>query len=78
MNESRLFANRADAPSDRRSSLRSGQPDSCYIVPVNDLGQFLRDSKKWWLTPIIVFGLLFGALVLLWGTDAGPFIYSVF
>ena len=56
----------ARAAGERRVSLLRG------------LGRFLRDSKKWWLTPIVVFVLLFGALVLLWGTDAGPFIYSVF
>lgn len=39
---------------------------------------FLMDSKKWWLTPILLFVLLFGALVLLGGTAAGPFIYTVF
>ncbi len=40
--------------------------------------EFLKDSKKWWLTPIIVCLLLFGALVMLGGTAAAPFIYTLF
>ncbi len=45
---------------------------------VREFCEFLRDSKKWWLTPIIVCLLLFGALVLLGGTAAAPFIYTLF
>lgn len=40
--------------------------------------QFLRHNKKWWLTPIIITLLLLGALVLLGGTTAAPFIYTLF
>ncbi len=40
--------------------------------------EFLKDSKKWWLTPIIVCLLLLGALVLLGGSAAAPFIYTLF
>ena len=39
---------------------------------------FLRDNKKWWLTPIIVVLLLVALLVLLTGTPAAPFIYTLF
>jgi hypothetical protein len=39
---------------------------------------FLRHNKKWWLTPIVVILLLFGVLVLLSGTAAAPFIYTLF
>ncbi len=45
---------------------------------VREFWDFLKDSKKWWLTPIIVCLLLFGALVLLGGTAAAPFIYTLF
>lgn len=39
---------------------------------------FLMESKKWWLIPLLVaFGLV-AALVLLGGTGAAPFIYSLF
>jgi len=39
---------------------------------------FLRENKKWWLTPIIVTIVLLGALALLGGSAAGPFIYTLF
>ncbi|MCK6501469.1 MAG: DUF5989 family protein [Nitrospira sp.] len=39
---------------------------------------FLRDNKKWWLLPIALVLLLFGVLVLLAGTGAAPFIYTLF
>lgn len=39
---------------------------------------FLRTNKKWWLAPIIVTLLLFSALIMLGGTGAAPFIYSLF
>ena len=38
---------------------------------------FLKHSKKWWLTPIIVVLLLIGFLIFLSGTAAAPFIYSI-
>lgn len=39
---------------------------------------FLRHNKKWWLVPIIVALLLVGVLVILGGTAAAPFIYTLF
>lgn len=39
---------------------------------------FLKESKKWWLVPILIALGLVGALVLLGGTGAAPFIYSLF
>ena len=39
---------------------------------------FLSEHKKWWLLPIVITLLLFGAFVLLSGTAAGPFIYTLF
>jgi hypothetical protein len=45
---------------------------------VAELWEFLRHNKKWWLTPIILVLLLIGALILLAGTAAAPFIYPMF
>ncbi len=45
---------------------------------VREFFQFLRENKKWWLLPIALTLLLFGAFVLLSGTAAGPFIYTLF
>jgi hypothetical protein len=39
---------------------------------------FLRENKKWWLTPIIIVLLLLGGLVYLSGTAAAPLIYTLF
>jgi hypothetical protein len=45
---------------------------------IGDLLYFLRHGKKWWMVPIIVLVLLFGTLMLLGGTVAAPFIYTLF
>jgi hypothetical protein len=39
---------------------------------------FLKFNKKWWLTPIVIIMLLLGVLMLLAGTGAAPFIYTLF
>lgn len=39
---------------------------------------FLSQTKKWWLLPIIVILLAFGVLMILSGTAAAPFIYTLF
>ena len=38
----------------------------------------LLNNKKWWLTPIVVTLLFVGMLVMLGGSVAGPFIYTLF
>ncbi|HTN03416.1 DUF5989 family protein [Planctellipticum variicoloris] len=44
---------------------------------IREFIDFLSTSKKWWLTPIIVVLLLVAGLVLLAGSPAGPFLYSL-
>ena len=39
---------------------------------------FLRQSKKWWMLPILLVLLVFGVLILLSGTAVAPFIYTLF
>ena len=40
---------------------------------------FLRVRKKWWLAPIVMFLIVFGALlVMAKGSVLAPFIYSLF
>jgi len=39
---------------------------------------FIATNKKWWLTPIIVVLLLLSGLLVLGGSGAAPFIYSLF
>ena len=43
-----------------------------------ELVQFILHNKKWWLTPIILMLLVLGALIVLGGSGAAPFIYTVF
>ena len=45
---------------------------------VSEWFDFLLHNKKWWLTPIILVLLLVGVLVVLGGTGAAPFIYTLF
>lgn len=45
---------------------------------VREFVDFLLHNKKWWLAPIIVMLLLIGLLVVLAGTGAAPFIYTLF
>jgi hypothetical protein len=39
---------------------------------------FLKETKKWWLTPIVLAVFLMGLLVLFGSTGAAPFIYTLF
>ena len=45
---------------------------------VREFWDFLRHNKKWWLTPIIIVLLLLGILIVLSGSAAAPFIYTLF
>jgi hypothetical protein len=45
---------------------------------LKEFGLMLMHNKKWWLTPIILALLLFGALIILGGSSYAPFIYTLF
>jgi hypothetical protein len=45
---------------------------------VSEFVDFLKENKKWWLAPIIISILGLGLLVVLGGTAAAPFIYTLF
>lgn len=46
---------------------------------LKDLFHFLRERKKWWLMPLILFLLLIGVLLLATGnTVLAPFVYTLF
>jgi hypothetical protein len=38
----------------------------------------LKQNKKWWMLPLAVLLLAFGALMVLSSTGAAPFIYTLF
>ena len=46
---------------------------------ISDLWGFLKERKKWWLLPMVLVLLLFGALIVLTsGSAIAPFIYTLF
>lgn len=46
---------------------------------IRELWEFARVRKKWWLGPIVLFMVLFGALIVITkGSVVAPFIYSLF
>jgi hypothetical protein len=49
------------------------------LAIIKEFLQFLRERKKWWLAPIVIFLLLLGGLlVFAKGSALAPFIYSLF
>jgi hypothetical protein len=46
---------------------------------LRELWEFARVRKKWWLGPILLFLVLFGALIVIAkGSAVAPFIYTLF
>ena len=46
---------------------------------LTDLWKYLKTRKKYWLLPLIIFLLVFGALVVFTsGSAVAPFIYTIF
>jgi hypothetical protein len=45
---------------------------------LSEFWYFVRHSKKWWMIPLLIPLLVFGAMMLLAGTGAAPFIYTLF
>ena len=45
---------------------------------VAEFWDFLRHNKKWWLAPILISIVVLGVLVLLGGSGAAPFVYTLF
>jgi Family of unknown function (DUF5989) len=45
----------------------------------SELWAFMRERKKWWLGPIVIVLVLFGALIVFTqGSAVAPFIYTIF
>ena len=50
-----------------------------FVELLNDIWEFLRVRKKYWLAPLIITIVLMGALlVFTQGSVVAPFIYSIF
>ena len=74
------MTSQSDVPESSRSSSYdfSRQADQAQGGLLREFWDFLRYNKKWWLTPIILMLLPFAALIMLSGTAAAPFIYTLF
>ena len=49
------------------------------ISILKEFWAFLKQRKKWWLTPIVVMLVLLGALIFFsQGSALAPFIYTLF
>lgn len=59
-------------------------PKFADVPPAKDRGALaelcalLRHNKKYWMLPIVVLLFLFGALIVISGSSAAPFIYTLF
>ena len=52
---------------------------SGVVSLLGELWAFLRVRKKWWLAPIFIVLVLFGALIIFAQSSAlAPFIYTIF
>ncbi len=60
------------------SDFEKAKPRGGGVGFVREFWEFLGQTKKWWLLPVLVVILLFGLLVFLSGTAAAPFIYTIF
>jgi hypothetical protein len=65
------------APEDQRHTFAE-QAQQQRSGLVAELVDFLKNNKKWWLTPIVLVLLIVGGLIMLSGTALAPFIYTLF
>lgn len=66
------------APDDGRSRDFAREAEASRPGLLAELWEFMAANRKWWLAPIVVVLLLVGGLILLSGTAAAPFIYTLF
>ena len=64
--------------SDEESNDFAAQAGGSRNSLAGEFTDFLKENKKWWLAPILIAILGLGLLVLLGGTAAAPFIYTLF
>ncbi|MBO4336263.1 MAG: hypothetical protein J5846_10635 [Desulfovibrio sp.] len=57
----------------------SKKPGEVSVNFLSDLWGFMKERKKFWLLPLLIIFLLFGALLFFAGGSAvAPFIYTLF
>ena len=67
----------SDHPDDRRAAFEE-EAQAERVGLLKEFIAFLAYNKKWWLLPILIVLLLTALLVMLGGTGAAPFIYTLF
>jgi hypothetical protein len=67
----------ANDPQNKAGEDFARQAEESQVGILREFWDFLRYNKKWWLTPILLVLLLVGVLVVLSGTAAAPFIYTL-
>ena len=63
-------------PRSKEAFQRAGRARRQNIV--QEFLGFIKHYKKWWLIPVLLVFLLLGFLVVVGGTGAAPFIYTLF
>jgi hypothetical protein len=49
------------------------------LAIIREFLEFLRERKRWWIAPIVIFLVLLGGLLIFaQGSALAPFIYSFF
>lgn len=73
------MSNEPNKTDDQRRQADEFEQEAERRVPglAAEFAHFLIHNKKWWLAPIILVLLLFGALVILGSSGVLPFIYPV-
>ena len=63
----------------KRKKYRLNEKAILMIEFFKEFWEFLRERKKYWLFPIILVLVIFGALIVLsQGSAVAPFIYTIF
>jgi hypothetical protein len=60
------------------SEFEKSSAEESRVGVIAEFWDFLAHNKKWWLLPILVVVMLLGVLILISGTAAAPFIYTLF
>ena len=64
--------------SKRQSAFEEAADRQGRVGFMAELWGFLKETRKWWLLPILLLLLVLGLLTLLGGTGVAPFIYTLF
>ena len=67
-----------DEPRNSQEHEFENEADGQDLGFVHEFVLFLRENKKWWLLPLVAALLSIGAIALLAGSGAAPFIYTLF